>query len=139
MKNIKKALEDISLKLTREIRSIIRQRDHINTGLLISNIYVEAAYNPLASKTSFTIIYDAPYYWLYVDALSPQKKLATWTTTCTQALKQSDTYKECRDILMEALEKDNVPLNKKRSEISDIIGGAIRVLQVKEIISNILK
>lgn len=138
MKNTSEALKDISIKLTREIRSIIRSRDHVETGMLLSNITVEAIYNPLAHKTSFTIIYNAPYYWVYVDALSPKKKTATWTTTCTQALKKSGVYTECREQLVEALKKDLVPLDKSRTDINNIIGGALRVAAIRSLIISII-
>lgn len=132
MKNTKQALRDISLKLTREMRFILLERDHINTGLLIQNLTIEAAYNPLASKTGFTVIYNAPYYWVYVDALSPKKKTATWTTTCSQALKQSSVYSDCKELLIEALKKDSIPVSESRVNINKIIGGAIRVAAIRK-------
>jgi hypothetical protein len=137
--NIKEALTLISYNLTVEIRKIIAQRKHIDTGMLISNITAQAVYNPLRSKTNFDIVYDAPFYWVYVDSMSPLKDGATWNNTCTEALRKSDAYKNGKEMLIKALERDNIdPTSQSIKEISDVIGGILKVRNIAKIIKDIL-
>lgn len=137
--NTKEALTLISYNLTVEIRKIIAQRKHIDTGMLISNITAQAVYNPLRSKTEFDIVYDAPFYWVYVDSMSPLKDGATWTNTCTEELKNSEAYKNGKEILIKALKIDNIdPTSQTRQQISDTIGGILKVRNIAKIIKNIL-
>lgn len=136
--NTKETLVQISYDLTLEIRKIIRERDHIDTGMLISNIICQAVYNPLRSKTSFEIVYNAPYYWTYVDTMSAKKQGATWNNTCSDALKQSDVYKSSKEKLLKALENDNIDVKKNRNIINDLVGGAIKINNIIKTIKSLI-
>lgn len=127
MENIKKILDEISLELTLEMKKIIKAGGHIKTGLMYNSIVVECAYNPLANKSGFVFVIDAPYYFQYVNG----------NFELIKQLVDSAIYKAAKEKFKEEINK-SVDTSQKAKSIIDQLGGFIQAAIKEQLIKKLL-
>jgi hypothetical protein len=125
--DINEILNNISIDLTREIRSIIRKEGLIRTGLLVNSILVEVAYVPMISKSGFVVSYDAPYYWQYLDG----------NYRLTEQLKNTTIYKNSKDNFKSFLDGTYDLDNTTAKGLKGLIGD-VTIANIKTLIADML-